>query len=230
MNEEPEPVILKSNRKWFKSVIKEFIVAALVIGFIAFWCLPYPTYHPKKSGTVEAINNAKQIGLALFIFQEEYGSYPNDDTAKDFIKNHPTYRKDLSGTSSNALLRQLIISSKNDRSEDMFKLRCKKSVEPDGNIKPGEILKKGECGFVYISGLSTAGNPSRIVILAPLIPGTKKFDPKPFDGKAIGLRIDNSVGIYTINEDGNIYNKGINILSPEYPIWNGKAPDIRYPE
>ena len=112
----------------------------------------------------------------------------------------------------------------------MFKLRCKKSVEPDGNIKPGEILKKGECGFVYISGLSTSGNPSRLVILAPLIPGTKKFDPKPFDGKAIGLRIDNSVGIYTINEDGNIYNKGINILSPEYPIWGREAPDIRYPE
>ena len=72
--------------------------------------------------------------------------------------------------------------------------------------------------------------PAHPLVLTPLIPGTTNFDPKPFDGKAIILHIDNSVRTYDIHKDGHVYDKGINLLSPKHPVWKGKSPDIRYPE
>lgn len=70
-----------------------------------------------------------------------------------------------------------------------------------------------------------------LLAFCPIIPGTDRFDPKPFDGQAIFLRTDNSVISMRIGKDGHIYDdKGIDILSPENPIWDGQAPDIRYPD
>jgi hypothetical protein len=39
-----------------------------------------------------------------------------------------------------------------------------------------------------------------------------------------------SVSTHKIHKDGHVYDKGIDILSPDHPIWNGVVPDIRYPE
>ncbi len=83
-------------------------------------------------------------------------------------------------------------------------------------------------GYVYISGQT---NPSAPLFLTPLIPGTTKFDPEPFGGHAMVIRIDQSASAYTIGKDGHIYDKdGLDILSPNHPMWNGKAPTIHYPE
>ncbi len=106
----------------------------------------------------------------------------------------------------------------------------KATTRPDGVITPGDILEPGECGFSYITGLSSRDDPATPIALTPLIPGTTTFDPKPFDGKAVVLHIDNSVRTYDIAKDGHIYDKGIDLLSPKHPVWKGKAPDIRYPE
>ena len=167
--------------------------------------------------------------LALFQFDSEYGAYPNETTIDLVTKSHPKHGHSLTGKSSNAAFRQLI-AAKIVENEDMFHADINNAKKPDGNISPRQALKKGEVGFAYISGLSTAGNPSRIVILAPIIPGTKKFDPEPFDGRAIVLRMDNSASTYRIHRDGYIYDKDGDILSPKHPMWNGKSPDIRYPE
>lgn len=91
-------------------------------------------------------------------------------------------------------------------------------------------MEKGEVGFAYVAGLSSEGNPARPIAFAPLIPGTKQYDPKPFNGKAVFLRIDNSATSLPIQKDGRVLPGGIDILSAENPIWDGKAPDIRYPE
>jgi hypothetical protein len=32
--------------------------------------------------------------------------------------------------------------------------------ETDGDIAPGKLLAKGEVGFAYVAGLSSAGNPA----------------------------------------------------------------------
>ena len=173
--------------------------------------------------------NARQICLALHEFENKYGTFPNDQTKFELDKSY-VHKVYVGGTSSNALFRQLIASGIT-QSEQVFYAKTPGSRRPDGVISHGEALKKGEVGFAYISGLSTKGDPLTPLVVAPLIPGTTKFDPEAFDGKAIILHIDNSVRTYDINKDGRIYDdKGINLLSPAHPIWKGKAPDIRCPE
>jgi hypothetical protein len=104
----------------------------------------------------------------------------------------------------------------------------KGSRKPDGIISPGKALAPGEVGFGYIAGLSTKGNPARPVAFAPIIPGTDRFDPKPFDGKAVVLRMDNSVTSLTIDENGHAILMEKNMLSPENPVWGGHVPDVRH--
>lgn len=176
-----------------------------------------------------AESTAKSLAIALFSFSEEFGSYPNESTVTLVNETYPDHGYDLSGNSSNALFRQLM-ASKFIESEHIFYAKISNSVKPDDNIAQGEALKKGECNFAYISGLNMTGNPLTPLVLTPLISGTTKFDPKPFDGKAIILHIDNSVTTHEIHKDGHIYDKDGDILSPKHPIWKGKAPDIRYPE
>ena len=178
---------------------------------------------------IQSVNNARQIGFAVFEFETEFGTFPNESTVAEVTKEFPTHGIDLSGQSSNALFRQLF-AAEITQSEDMFYAKIKDSQRPDGNITLGNILEPGSTGFSYISGLSTRDNPSTPLALTPLIPGTTTFDPKPFQGKAVVLHIDNSVQTYGIAKDGHVYRDGIDLLSPKHPIWKGKAPDIRYPE
>lgn len=199
-----------------------FIIAAILIT---------PLFIKKRGGCdmPGQSNNLRQIGLALLEFDNDYGTYPSDTTAALVTKNDPAHGYDLSGTSSNALFRQLF-AAKLTQTEQMFYARIPGIRKPDEDISPGRLLQKGEVGFACIAGLSSAGNPARLIAFAPIIPGTTKFDPKPFEGRAFFLRVDNSVSSLPIGKDGHVRTRGIDILSPENPIWKGKAPDIRYPE
>lgn len=177
----------------------------------------------------QAVSNARQIGLALMEFDIEYGSYPNKTTVPLVAKSHPAHGYDLSGTSSNALFRQLFAAGLT-QSEAMFYAEVNGTKKPDGDISPRELLKTGEVGFGYIAGLSSEGNPARPIAFCPIIPGTDRFDPKPFKGKAVILRVDNSATSVNIDKNGHAMVGGKNLLSPENPIWDGQAPDIRYPK
>lgn len=204
-----------------------FILLGLIAAFF-IWQDAQMRRHSRSRNQVEAINNARQIGLALFEFETDYGAFPSAATIPLVEKENGTAIA-LTGTSSNALFRQTFAANIT-QSEQMFYARIKDSRKPDGVIMPGNILASGQCGFSYITNLSTKGDPTTPLVLTPLIPGTTKFDPKPFEGKAVVLQIDNSVRSYKIEKDGHIYRDGIDLLSPKHPIWKGKAPDIRYPE
>lgn len=205
----------------------------ILIGSVGLIALLLPMFmSPTGRGhnISESISNAKQIGLALYEFEADYGAYPNSETAKDITESFPDHGHDLSGNSSNSLFRQFL-AAEIAPSEEIFYSKTKNSQKPDGNIAPGEALNKGEVGFAYISGLNAEDDPSTPLVLTPLIPGTTKFDPKPFDGKAIVLKIDNTVDTYNIHDDGHIYDKdGLDVISPKHPIWKGKAPTIHYPK
>jgi hypothetical protein len=183
----------------------------------------------KLAKLTEATSNARHIGLALLEFEYSYVSYPNAATFASIAKKHPSHINYLFESSSNAIFRQLLVQGL-PQAEQMFYARIPGTIRPDGIITPGEALKKGECAFSYISGLSSKDDPLTPIVITPLIPGTTKFDPKPFNGKAVILHIDNSVRHYDIHKDGHVYDKGINLLSPKHTVWKGKAPDIRYPE
>jgi hypothetical protein len=212
-----------------KSRSLEFTLGLIIlISLIAFVFIRIEI-RVKRAHGAEAFSSVRSFGLGLFEFDSDYGSYPSDATIEDVNSAFPDHGYDLSGKSSNAIFRQLIAAGI-IRSEENFYAKIKNTVDPDGKIYPGEAIQKGECGFAYIAGLSSKDDPSTPLVLTPLIPGTTKFDPKPFSGTAIIYHIDNSVSYESIDDDGSVYIKGIDILSPTNPIWKGKAPDIRYPE
>lgn len=226
--ESPNPELLNRQPKWFKPVFYGCIVAS-ILSILAGLSSPMVIRSRRASPQIEATRNARQIGLALNEFDTGWGTYPSASTVLLVLESDTLHSSDLTGKSSNVLFRQIIADNIN-QSEQMFYAKIPGVIRPDGIITPGEALKKHEVGFSYISGLSSNDNPLTPIVLTPLIPGTTKFDPKPFKGKAIILHIDGHVSSYVIHKDGHIYDKGIHILSPKHPIWNGKAPDIRYPE
>ncbi len=183
----------------------------------------------KKQGMTTAISNLGQLYYPLMDFNAEYGSFPNDETATLVKQKHPT-NINLSGTSSNALFRQLFAAKLVD-SEQIFYAKFDGAEKPDGDIRPGHLLEKGEVAFAYVANISIDDNSALPIAFAPIIPGTKKFDPKPFDGKAVVLRLDKSVSVLNINSNGEALLGGRQkLLDPNNELWNGKIPDIRYPE
>jgi hypothetical protein len=135
----------------------------------------------------------------------------------------------LAAKTSNDICRQLI-AAEIASTEQFFYAKVRGARKPDGIITAGEAVKKGECGFSYLSGLSSDGNRSRPLVVTPLILGTDRFDPKPFQGKAVILRMDNSAVSMPINKDGHVCVDGMNLLDPSHPIWGGKPPVIAWPE
>lgn len=200
----------------------------VLIAVLAAFSIYITCKQKKKADQTRTISSLRQIGFALLEFENVFGSYPSEATARLVTKQFPKHGHNLSG-SSNALFRQLF-AAELTQSEAMFYAKVPGVRKPDGDITPGKLLKKGEIGFAYIAGLSSKGSPARPIALAPVIPGTKRFDSKPFEGKAVFLRGDNSVTSLPIGKDGRVLLNGIDILSAENPIWDGKTPDIRYPE
>jgi hypothetical protein len=182
-----------------------------------------------KADQTKAVSNARQIGLALMEFENKYGTYPDVRTAIS-VQTATGTKLSLGAATSNDIFRQLIASNFT-RSERMFYAKIPGARRPDDVITGAEALKKGECGFAYLSGLSSVGNPSRPLVVTPLIPGTDRFDPKPFDGKAIILKADNSVTSMNINKDGHVMAGGRNLLDPTNPVWgNDDKFVIAWPE
>jgi len=181
----------------------------------------------KKADLMEAINNAKQIGIALFEFDTDYGAFPSEQT-KATVEENAGVTLPEDDKSSDSLFRQIFAAGITE-SERIFYANIPGAKRGD-QAEALKALGKGKNAFTYIAGLNSAGNIARPIVLCPVIPGTTKFDPKPFGGKALLLRIDQSVEVYEIEDDGTVLIAGKDILSKEHPLWDGKQPDIRYPD
>lgn len=166
--------------------------------------------------------------MCLFEFESEYGKFPDASTIAA-VKAKSGSLLPLGTKTSNDYFRQLIASGI-AQNEQFFYADIAKVRKPDGLIDPSHAIGKGECGYSYLSGLSSQGNPSRPIVVTPLIPGTNRFDPKPFEGKAVILKLDNSVSSLPINKDGHVILNGRNMMDPHHPIWQGHAPVIAWPD
>lgn len=176
----------------------------------------------------EAVSNARQIGMALFEFETEYGKFPDSSTAAA-VRARTGSTLALPDRTSNDLFAQLIASGICG-TEHMFYAKAKSMRRPDGVFATdATILEHGECAFAYISGLPTAGDPSTPIAFGPVIPGTSTLDRKSCEGRAIILRIDNSATSLPINSAGKIIVHGLDLLDPRQPFWHGKAPDVKWP-
>lgn len=175
-----------------------------------------------------AVNNARQIGLALDGFRKKYGRHPDESTFRE-VKLREGHEWQPSAATSNDLLQQLFISG-HAESERMFFTTQKGVHAPDDrHATQAETLAAGECGFAYIPGATSKSHPLRPVALAPMIPGTLKFDPAPYGGRAVILHADLSVMIYRINRSGTAIGLGGgDLFDPSRFVWGGEAPVVKW--
>lgn len=212
-------------------------VAGLVTGYCGFVLLgiaglagltaPMVIRQRKKADQTEAVMNARQIGMALQEFELEYGSYPTAATHAA-VAQIATDEDPQSSNSANSRYRQLI-----DRgmvqSETMFFAKAEGVRRPDNQFEGNHALEPGECGFGYIE--SPGGSVPRPVVVAPLIPGTDRFDPKPFNNKAIIGWSDGAVTSMVIDRsNGQVMKDGVNLLDPRHPVWERTTPVLLLPE
>ncbi|MCW1884671.1 hypothetical protein OKA04_08005 [Luteolibacter flavescens] len=172
------------------------------------------------------ILNLRQLHIGLIGFDSDYGAFPNSETAAE-VKDATGSILDMEGDSSNTYFRQLIASTA--KTETIFQIGGR--MAPDNDFSDStKALAAGECGISYIPGLSTSNNSATPVAMAPLVTGKMAFDPVPFGGKAVILRIDGSATIEPITAEGDVILGGKSIFDPAQPFWKGKKPKVAWPE
>lgn len=171
----------------------ELLVVIAIIAALAAMATPVIMKQQKKAAMTTAINNAKQVGMLMMEFDQDFGSFPS----AALLQDNPDLSPGKNGNTSNALLGQFIAGGYT-QSEEIFYAKGGSSTnkKPDNVITSGKILEKGECGFAYIlngtDALSTTNNTGCTILAAPM-DGPTTFKRDPYDGKAIALRIDGSV-------------------------------------
>jgi type II secretory pathway pseudopilin PulG len=181
----------------------------------------------KAADRTKAIGNLKQINLALIDFDNDYGRFPDASTISS-VKSATSTTLSLGTTTSNDYFRQLIAAG--NKAESIFWARTATTTrKPDNNITGAHALEKGECSYAYVVGLSAIDEPAAPIAMAPMIPSTSSFDPKPYGDRAVILRVDGSVMPEIINPSGEVIIIGKNLFDPSQPYWKTK-PDLKWPE
>ena len=214
--------VMLSWRLWVRLFLWLFVL--LLLGMVL--TPPVILKSAKKAPQITTMSNLTQVGILLLEFDNEFGCYPNDETAS----KDPDL-KDYTGQYSNDYLGQILAAGLID-SEEIFYAQLeenpKRSVDNDFSTK-AKTLESGECSFAYIKGLSASDRSSTPVLLTPMTGDGLKFDPEPYKGRALVLRIDGSVVSYQINTDGYaILPNGKNIFEGgEDTVWGeeGFNPD-----
>ena len=161
-----------------------------------------------------ALQNMKQIGVGLSDFSNDYGAYPDDETAALIQERQPDLNYGpMTGEYSNDYLRQLF--TKMDSEKNFY---CKlqgemgRTHEPDEKIANGKGLTKGECGFAYVMKANKTGLPvpdtRTPVLMTPVFEvgatgDDVTFDYDSFRGNAFVLLLDQSVNRKTADETGS---------------------------
>ncbi|MGE9268293.1 MAG: type II secretion system protein [Verrucomicrobiales bacterium] len=222
-------------RKGFTLV--ELLVVIAIIAALAGLATPVILKAQKAAAITEATNNARQIGTLLVLFDQDWGTFPSSDTATSI--NESTGETVPSGNDSNSYLAQLIVGGYTDSEEIFF---AKGGVEggqkPDGVVTAGEVLDAKECGFAYVmlSGdepLSTSYNGNLPVVCAPVdADDPSRFNPSPYDNKAVYLRLDSSVQQKRINNQGEVVVGGGKKLfdTGSETAWDDLTPNVIAPK
>ncbi len=215
----------------------ELLVVIVIIAALAGLSAPMVLRQRKAADRTQAINNAKQVGMYLIEFDQEFGSYPDNNTAQN-VADATGSSLDFSGNKSNDYFRQLIAYGADN--EDIFYTKTPYTRKPDKNMEPGKALSQGEVGFGYVmldaaTGQNSTGNSNRPVLATPLLNAQTnwQFDPGPYGGKAVILRLDNSVEAPIIREtDNNVTIGGGRTLQKngKGTVWGSVEPVLKAPD
>ena len=180
----------------------------------------------RKADLTQATSNAKQLFYLMVEFDQDWGEFPNDDTAKNDVD-----LKGYTGKHSNDYLGQFIAGGYT-KSEEIFfaKGGAPTKKKPDNDISTkAKTLEAGECGFAYYKGMSTSNHSRRPLLCAPMTGKGFKFNPKTYNGKALVLSIDGSVQHLLIDENGDaIMRNGKKLFEGgKDTAWGVKGPDLK---
>ena len=221
----PGPEARDSRNKMIIMLVVGPVLLLVLFGLSA----PVILKSKKAPDRTETINNIKQLNLALINFEADYGRFPDSTTIADVLtKTHTSLA--LGTSTSNEYFRQILASS--NASEKIFWAPIPATPRKPNDVLGADALKKGECSFAYVAGLTSSDDPGTPVAMTPMIPGTYQFDPKAFGEKAVILRIDGSAKPETIRTDNRKVSVqgGRTLFDPSMSYWNGKKPDLKWPE
>jgi hypothetical protein len=162
------PEALKSRRKmeliyWLGGICMGFVLIGIGT--------PFTLRSKVASERAEALNNARQIGLGLFGFEADYGSFPSVTTIPD-VKSRTGTTLTLGDGSSNQLFRQLLVTYL--KSEKPFYAKIPGAKRPNDVFhSDATALTKGECAFSYITGLRSSDDPDLPIAMTPMVSGTQ---------------------------------------------------------
>lgn len=184
----------------------------------------------KRAELTNAVNDARQVKLALDAFAAEFdGQFPNEDTAEEVAEGG------TSTTYSNDYFRQLFLSGATN-SELIFWVKHSPvagRTVPDNEVgggfrkpDPAEILKPGDVHWAYVSDQSQVDQGSRPLLLDCYKPGSSEFDQQLWDHKVVVAHIDGSVKAMRMRvSDGKVLDKdNRDILSQQSDAWGGENP------
>jgi prepilin-type N-terminal cleavage/methylation domain-containing protein len=238
INKSNKTMKINTNRKRGFTLV-ELLVVIVIIASLAALSAPMIMGQISKAHKAEAISNSKQVGLALFEFDSDYGSYPDSDTAAEVDDAYPDaeIKAPSSASDANSYFLQLFQTGI-VKSEEIFKVKAAGMRNPDGDISSAtEALAAGENGFGYVmngtEAYSTSGNASRIILVTPLVEGGDDFDVNPFKGVAVAYKIDNSAATLKIRpasgaESGPAIVAGKDFLEAKF--WGTTTPTIVKPK
>ncbi len=220
-------IATSSRRKGFTLV--ELLVVIAIIVALASMATPQIFKALKRAALAEAINNAKQVKLALDSFATDFdGQYPSDDTA-EYVAEGGT-----GTTYSNDYFRQMFLSGDTE-SETIFWVKNSAVAakgEPDNKVKEGgrvqadQVLQEGDTHWAYITDQTNLDTGSRPLILDGYKNNTSEWDPDTWDNKVIVLRIDGACKPMRMRASDLKVLDGSkkDILSSQADAWDGESP------
>jgi hypothetical protein len=220
----PGPEAVRSRR-----VMRRIVVVGM-LSLIGLLMLPV-VFRTKgrHHDSIRAINNARQLHLALFNFDTDYGRFPDGSTIAA-VKADTGTSVPLGTSSSNEMLRQLLVTV--SKGESIFWAKSTISSKmPDNDMTGSHALAKGECAFAYVAGLSSSSDPATPILMAPVDPGKRCFERgKGYQNKAVVLFLNGSAKTFPIDKHGKVQLNGMDLFDPRQTFWGGKAPDVKWPE
>lgn len=219
-------------RRW--SAWKCLLLAAggliVGVGLLA----PFIIKSPGKYGheRIRSLNNMRQIGISLYSFEYEFGSFPTDQTIKLVRERHPESTIPLGTSSSNDYFHQLFAAEiiSEPRIFHGHGVSTHRSFEWLDGEPP---LPPGTCGFAYIIRDADMTPDDTPILVYPLVRGKLVFDQKLcklWGNKALVLHGDLGARSHPIDSSGRLIIDGRDLFDPDHPHWHGRSFRVAWPE
>ena len=198
----------------------ELLVVIAIIAALAALSTPVVLKQQKKAASTEAVNNAKQMFILLFEFDQDNGGYPGSSTNNSTAAVSP---------SSNDAFREFLIASQID-SEEIFYAKTGWSSKPDGDIGVAPTYVTGlaanECGFNYALKAADEAfgttSPSGVPLIStPAVVKAftaNEFNINAFGGRAVILFNDGACKSLAITEGTTAGQGVVNISVAGAPV------------